>query len=109
MPKLISDLKVTGNKKLNNDFFIVELSGEQKLPEMNPGKTPAAVPAAAPAVIKAQPKPKQLQLSALHNSIKTAMHLSITFAAMGCFLLAGSAGTPKPDMILSLLSPLAAS
>lgn len=68
----------------------------------------AAAPAAAPAAWKAA-KPKQLQLSALHNSIKTAMHLAITFAAMGCFLLAGSAGTPKPDLMTSLLSPLAAS
>lgn len=38
MPKLISDLKVIGNKKLNSDFFIIELSGDQKLPEMSPGQ-----------------------------------------------------------------------
>lgn len=38
MPKLISDLKVIGNRKLNNDFFIIELTSDQKLPEMKPGQ-----------------------------------------------------------------------
>ncbi len=69
----------------------------------------AAAPAAAPTAGKEPPKPKQLQLSALHNSIKASLHLAITFAALGCFLLAGSAGTPKPDLLTSLLSPLIAS
>lgn len=38
MSKHISDLKVIGNRRLNNDFIIIELSGEQKLPEMKPGQ-----------------------------------------------------------------------
>ena len=38
MSKQIADLKVIGNKKLNNDFFILELTGDQKLPEMKPGQ-----------------------------------------------------------------------
>ncbi|MGE5418872.1 MAG: dihydroorotate dehydrogenase electron transfer subunit [Chloroflexota bacterium] len=39
MSKHIEDLKVIGNKKINNDFFILELSGgDQKLPEMKPGQ-----------------------------------------------------------------------
>lgn len=38
MPKQIADLKVTGNKKLNNDFFIIELTAEHKIPEMKPGQ-----------------------------------------------------------------------
>ena len=38
MPKQIADLKVTGNKKLNNDFFIIELTADQKLPEIKPGQ-----------------------------------------------------------------------
>jgi dihydroorotate dehydrogenase electron transfer subunit len=38
MPKLISDLKVIANRKLTSDFFIIELSGDQKLPEMYPGQ-----------------------------------------------------------------------
>lgn len=38
MSKKIADLKVTGNKKINNDFFIIELAGDQKLPEMFPGQ-----------------------------------------------------------------------
>ena len=50
-------------------------------------------------------KGKDLQLPALHNAIKTAMHFAVTFAAMNCFLLAGSAGTPRPGLADSLLSP----
>lgn len=38
MTKRVSDLKVIDNKKINNEFFIIELSGEQKLPEMFPGQ-----------------------------------------------------------------------
>ncbi len=38
MSKQIADLKIIGNKKLNNDFFILELTGDQKLPEMKPGQ-----------------------------------------------------------------------
>jgi dihydroorotate dehydrogenase electron transfer subunit len=38
MSKRISDLKVIGNKRLNNDFFIIELFSENKLPEMKPGQ-----------------------------------------------------------------------
>lgn len=38
MAKRIADLKVIGNNRLNNDFFIIELSGDQKLPEMKPGQ-----------------------------------------------------------------------
>lgn len=38
MAKRIGDFKVIGNKKLNNDFYIIELSGDQKLPEIKPGQ-----------------------------------------------------------------------
>jgi dihydroorotate dehydrogenase electron transfer subunit len=38
MSKSISDLKVIGNKRLNNDFFLIELTSDQKLPEMKPGQ-----------------------------------------------------------------------
>jgi len=38
MSKRIEDLKVIGNKRLNDDFFILELSGEQKLPDFKPGQ-----------------------------------------------------------------------
>ena len=38
MAKRIEDLKVLENKRLNNDFFILELTGKDKLPEMNPGQ-----------------------------------------------------------------------
>jgi dihydroorotate dehydrogenase electron transfer subunit len=38
MAKRIEDLKVIGNKRLNNDFFILELYGDNKLPEFKPGQ-----------------------------------------------------------------------
>jgi dihydroorotate dehydrogenase electron transfer subunit len=38
MTKRIEDLKVTGNKRLNNDFFILELSGNSKIPDFKPGQ-----------------------------------------------------------------------
>lgn len=38
MAKRIADLKVIGTRRLNNDFFIIELAGDQKLPEMKPGQ-----------------------------------------------------------------------
>lgn len=38
MAKGIADLKVIGNKRLNNDFFIIELTGDHKLPEIGPGQ-----------------------------------------------------------------------
>ncbi|OGS09171.1 MAG: hypothetical protein A2270_06600 [Elusimicrobia bacterium RIFOXYA12_FULL_51_18] len=69
----------------------------------------AGIPGTATAPRKDLPKPKQLQLSALHNSIRTAMHFAITFAAIGCFLLAGSTGTPRPGLLASLLSPFTSS
>jgi dihydroorotate dehydrogenase electron transfer subunit len=38
MAKRIEDLKVIGNKRINNDFFILELSGNSKIPEFKPGQ-----------------------------------------------------------------------
>jgi dihydroorotate dehydrogenase electron transfer subunit len=38
MTKLIEDLKVIENKRLNKDFFIIELEGNTKIPELNPGQ-----------------------------------------------------------------------
>ena len=38
MVKRIEDLKVIGNKRLNNDFFILELSGDTKIPDFKPGQ-----------------------------------------------------------------------
>jgi len=78
------------------------------LPAENfPASAPASPGAAAPA--KETPKPRQLQMPGLHNSIKTSLHFAITFAALGCFLLSGASGAPKPGIIASLLSPLSAS
>jgi dihydroorotate dehydrogenase electron transfer subunit len=38
MAKRIEDLKVIGNKRLNNDFFVLELSGNSRIPEFKPGQ-----------------------------------------------------------------------
>jgi dihydroorotate dehydrogenase electron transfer subunit len=38
MAKRIEDLKIIGNKRLNDDFFILELTGNTKIPEFKPGQ-----------------------------------------------------------------------
>jgi dihydroorotate dehydrogenase electron transfer subunit len=38
MAKRINDLKVIENKRLNNDFFILELSGDDKIDDFKPGQ-----------------------------------------------------------------------
>ncbi len=38
MAKRIESIEVIDNHSLNKDFFILELSGKEKLPEMNPGQ-----------------------------------------------------------------------
>ncbi|HEX2920511.1 MAG TPA: dihydroorotate dehydrogenase electron transfer subunit [Bacteroidales bacterium] len=38
MSKHIADLKIIDNKHINNDFIILELSWDHKLPEMKPGQ-----------------------------------------------------------------------
>jgi dihydroorotate dehydrogenase electron transfer subunit len=38
MAKCIENLEVIGNKRLNNDFFVLELLGRNKLPDMRPGQ-----------------------------------------------------------------------
>ncbi|HUX59066.1 MAG TPA: dihydroorotate dehydrogenase electron transfer subunit [Bacteroidales bacterium] len=38
MAKRIEDLKIIGNKRLTNDFFILELSGNNKLSDLKPGQ-----------------------------------------------------------------------
>jgi dihydroorotate dehydrogenase electron transfer subunit len=38
MAKRIEDLKVIGNKRLNNDFFVIELQGNSQMPEFKPGQ-----------------------------------------------------------------------
>jgi dihydroorotate dehydrogenase electron transfer subunit len=38
MAKRIESLKVIENKRLNNEFFVLELSGDGKMPHMKPGQ-----------------------------------------------------------------------
>jgi dihydroorotate dehydrogenase electron transfer subunit len=38
MTKRIEDLEIIGNKRINNDFFILELSGKSEIPEFKPGQ-----------------------------------------------------------------------
>lgn len=66
----------------------------------------AGVPVAAPRMETF--KGKALQLPALHNAIKACIYFAVMFASTGCFLLAGSAGTPGAGLAESLFSPFAA-
>lgn len=38
MSKRIEDLKITENKRISTDFYVLELSGSEKLPEIKPGQ-----------------------------------------------------------------------
>lgn len=38
MSKRIEDLKVIDNKRLNKDFFVLELMGDENIPELKPGQ-----------------------------------------------------------------------
>ena len=38
MSKRIGDFKVIDNKRINNDFHVIELSGNNKLPDIKPGQ-----------------------------------------------------------------------
>lgn len=38
MAKRIEDLKITVNKRINDDFFILELCGDSRIPEFKPGQ-----------------------------------------------------------------------
>ena len=50
---------------------------------------PAAAPGEKQDARAARPA---LQMAALHNALKAATHISLTFAATGCFILAGASG-----------------
>ncbi|MDA8243955.1 MAG: serine/threonine-protein kinase [Elusimicrobia bacterium] len=50
---------------------------------------PAAAPGEKPDARAARPA---LQMAALHNGLKAAMHFSLTLAGTGCFILAGASG-----------------
>jgi len=38
MAKRIEDFKVIDNKRISNDFFILDLSADNKLPDIKPGQ-----------------------------------------------------------------------
>jgi dihydroorotate dehydrogenase electron transfer subunit len=38
MTKRIEDLKIIENKRLNSDFFVLELTGNEKIPNLKPGQ-----------------------------------------------------------------------
>lgn len=56
-----------------------------------------------PSMFKAPAVKPTLQLAALHNSVKIALHLALTLAATGCFILSGASGNVSG----SLSAPLA--
>jgi serine/threonine protein kinase len=68
----------------------------------------AQPPKTAAAQVQVPKKSTRLQLPELHNSLKLAMHLALTLAGMGCFLLAGSSGTPAAGTPVSLFYPVIA-
>lgn len=56
MSKQIADLKVIGNRRLNIDFIILELSrGDHKLPEMRPGQFVQALVEGSPGTFLRRP------------------------------------------------------
>ncbi len=70
------------------------------------GRTQAPPPPPAPTLRQSQMEPPvlkpALQLASLHNTLKMAMHLALTMAGTGCFVLAGASGTVPG----SIASPL---
>ena len=84
-----------------SEHFAAEAAGSPAQPL--PAKTAAAA-ISAPA---APPRGKTLKNKNLRLPALTALHFAVTSAAIGCFLLAGSLGTPKPGLAL-LFSPFAA-
>lgn len=80
---------------------------ERAAPQVSDRAAPAAqTPPPAPGPAAPQPevsKKPALQLAALHNTLKIAMHLALSLAATGCFILAGASGKVSG----SLSGPLA--
>ncbi|MDO8802949.1 MAG: serine/threonine-protein kinase [Elusimicrobiota bacterium] len=59
-----------------------------------PAPPPPPRPAQARPGLEAPPLQKPaLQLAGLHNSLKMGVHLALTLAGTGCFILAGASGT----------------
>jgi serine/threonine protein kinase len=63
----------------------------------------APKPPEPPSMFKEPAARPTLQLAALHNSVKIALHLALTLGATGCFILAGASG----NIPGSLSAPLA--
>ncbi|PJA16817.1 MAG: hypothetical protein COX65_01785 [Elusimicrobia bacterium CG_4_10_14_0_2_um_filter_56_8] len=78
---------------------------ERSDPKPSDRQPPPPPPPPAPEVLMAQAEPPQkpaLQLAALHNGLKVAVHLALTLTGTGFFLMAGASGSVPG----SLSSPL---
>ncbi len=72
----------------------------------SPGRTKPPEP---PSIFKEPAARPTLQLAALHSSVKIALHLALTLAATGCFILAGASGNISGSLSAPLASnPVAA-
>ncbi len=61
-----------------------------------------------PSMFKEPAARPTLQLAALHNSVKIALHLALTLGATGCFILAGASGNVPGSLTAPLASNPAA-
>jgi dihydroorotate dehydrogenase electron transfer subunit len=97
MTKRIESLKVLENKRLNSEYFILELSSGEKLPEMKPGQFAQVRVDGSPGTFLRRP-------ISIHdiNSEKNSLKLLIQVAGKGTQTLSGlKAGDP-----LDIIYPL---
>ena len=97
MAKRIEDLKVIGNKRLNNDFFIIDLLSDQKLPEFKPGQFAQVKVDGSPETFLRRP----ISIHDVDNEENT-FKLLIQVAGKGTNALSKL----KPGDILNLIYPL---
>ncbi|HCC47328.1 MAG TPA: hypothetical protein DEQ38_04315 [Elusimicrobia bacterium] len=68
-------------------------------------ETPLPAPGGAPGEQRPEPGAKPaLQLAGLHNGLKMAVHLALTLAGTGCFILSGAAGQVSGSLASPFLS-----
>lgn len=105
-------------RQMESNFDLAELTARVA---QSPAASPIPPPpppvqpweaSAQPAAVQRPPditEPPQsakpaLQLAALHNGLKAAVHLALTMAGTGCFVLSGASGTVRGSLISPFLS-----
>jgi len=93
--------------RMNSGSAGPEASLERSDPKPSGRQLPPPPPPKPPQTRPHQPAPPglkpALQLAALHNGLKMSLHLALTLAGTGCFILAGASGT-VPGNLASPLS-----